>query len=581
MSSQPVQHERQESKPSQNCLDYSVVRGGIQEGLLMLTLPVQFASANPATTLPALARGMTVQHGGMQWICVFPIDQYWFAVPVDGGKLEAQWYGQSDERSELRRSDAEVEAIAHCLRQATPTQAERAQLSDAISTGISAVDVLAPVGRGQSMLICGGSASGKSTLACDIIEKLLALNSFDKVIRFSKDLSASPSDVVADDRPEAIGHAERRGYAEISVVAGTDTTSASCLLGPFLSAIAAAESSRDAGGHAVLVLDTLAPMVDSWDLGLRWAEASRGCSLEQESISGQRRSFFSNIFERAANLKCGGSLTLLGLVDTDAFTAVGPSVDAMSLDRAASKLQGCYVLADFAGRKESDLERIKRLEERGVSLTDKTLAAIGIAPPAHRMQKSEHSVAMRELQSLSDGQIVLDQAMAKTGAFPAVVPGTTFSRFGLGSTNPQPGAASVQRDVRPTALQGVAAHLRMELALENDARFREVGSDADVAQSTRMEAVKATLLQGRHTHLQTEEMVALLLAACSGAFDRLPHEKAVASLRGGSSSPFIQYLNSSAPLLLQRLKGDDRIPKELASELDVSIRCFVALQAAS
>lgn len=227
------------------------------------------------------------------------------------------------------------------------------------------------------------------------------------------------------------------------------------------------------------------------------------------------------------------------------------------------------------------MERIKRLEERGVSLTDKTLAAIGIAPPAHRMQKSEHSVAMRELQSLSDGQIVLDQAMAKTGAFPAVVPGTTFSRFGLGSTNPQPGAASVQRDVRPTALQGVAAHLRMELALENDARFREVGSDADVAQSTRMEAVKATLLQGRHTHLQTEEMVALLLAACSGAFDRLPHEKAVASLRGGSSSPFIQYLNSSAPLLLQRLKGDDRIPKELASELDVSIRCFVALQAAS
>jgi len=549
----------------------------------MLTLPVEFASANPATSLPALARGLAVSHGGMQWICVFQIDQYWFAVPLDGGKLEAQWHGQSGEGSELRRSDAELEAISHCLRQATPTQAERAQLSHAVSTGISAVDVLAPIGRGQSMLICGDTASGKSTLACDIIEKLLALNLFDKVIRFSKDLRASPLDVIADDRPEAIGHAERRGYGELSAVAGTDTTPASCFLGPFLSAVAAAESSRDAGGHAVLVLDTLAPMVDSWDLGVRWAEAARGCSLDPESISGQRRSFFSNIFERAANLRCGGSLTLLGLVDTDAFAAVGlPAIsDAISLDTAASKLHGCYTLSDFAGRKESDLERIKRLEERGVALTDKTLAAIGIASPARSTEKSQHSVAMRELQSLSDGQIVLDQGMAKAGAFPAVVPGTTFSRFGLGSTGSKAGAAPVQRDVRPTALQGVAAHLRMELALENDARFRELGSDADVAQSTRMAAVKATLLQGRHTHLQTEEMVALLLAACSGAFDRLPHEKAVASLRGGSSAPFIQYLHSSAPSLLQKLKGDDRISKAVASELDVSIRAFVALQAAS
>lgn len=202
-------------------------------------------------------------------------------------------------------------------------------------------------------------------------------------------------------------------------------------------------------------------------------------------------------------------------------------------------------------------------------------------------------MVMRELQSISDGQVVLDKAMADAGAFPTIVPGTTFSRFGLGSTESKtPGAAPVQRDVRPTALQAVAAHLRVELALEHDTRFRPpVGGaasantveamDADIAQSTRMEAVRAALLQPRHTHLQTEEMVALLLASCSGAFDSLPHEKVVASLQGGSQSPFLKHLHSAAPQVLRQLEAHVHVSADVARELEIAVRLFVALQSAS
>ena len=223
--------------------------------------------------------------------------------------------------------------------------------------------------------------------------------------------------------------------------------------------------------------------------------------------------------------------------------------------------QAAFALSDFDGRKATDIERIRRLHDRGVPLTHKTLTAIGIAPPSRAGKTSivHHSVMMRELQSLSDGQIVLDKGMAMTGSFPAVVPGTTFSRFGLGSTESTNGGRPVQRDVRPTALQTVSAHLRTEISIEHDTRFRppvEGGAssitveamDADIAQSTRMEAVKIALLQPRHSHLAIEEMVALLVAACSGAFDALPREKIIESLSGGSHAPFVVHLRNSVRL---------------------------------
>merc|ERR1712093_924419 len=126
-------------------------------------------------------------------------------------------------------------------------------------------------------------------------------------------------------------------------------------------------------------------MIDAWDLGVQWAEAESGSQLELESLSGQRRSFFANMFERAANLARGGSLTMLVLVDTPAFAAVGPSAVGSifsTLNDCANGGAESYNLSDFEGRKESELERIRRLLDRGVTLTDKTLEAIGISPPA-------------------------------------------------------------------------------------------------------------------------------------------------------------------------------------------------------
>lgn len=194
---------------------------------------------------------------------------------------------------------------------------------------------------------------------------------------------------------------------------------------------------------------------------------------------------------------------------------------------------------------------------------------------------------MRELQSLSDGQIVLDAKAAALGNFPALDPGATFSRFGLGSSNKSDEAEAGTptpdriRDVRSPALQAVAAHLRNNLALEREARFRPSGDTVDEAQSKHMEAVRAALLQPPRTPLQPEEMVALLLVACGGALNQLPPTDAETILRGGALSPLLKHLQEAAPNVLESIARDGVITTEIARELDIASRLFVALRKAS
>lgn len=580
---------------------FEVLRGSFQEGLLLLS-PAQGEAASSDISL---GRGSVVQHDGGSWVCALQIDRYWFAVPLAylpgrEGAWTLRWRGQIAESAAAAAArSADAEATVTCLLRPTPTQSEREQLRGGVSTGVVAVDVLAPLGRGQSLLICGPTGSGKSMLAADIIEQVLISSRFDKIVKFCGD----PCTPLVD-----MSLQRENCYAELAVVPTGDNGRCQTpgLLAPLLAAISSAEEVRDSGGHALLVLDTLAPLLETWQVALRWTEAERGAPLDPDVAGAQRRVFFANIFERASPLLSGGSLTLLALVESEAMDAIG-SRNKASVGAAAIPNQRAYDLADFAGRKESEVERIRVLSKRGIALTDAILSKIGITPPGHiaadaasSTPASEERAVMRELQSLSDGQVVLDLRRASAGHFPAIDAATTLSRFGLGSTgssepiNPAEAARAMaaMRDVRPPALQAVAAHLRTQLALEKEVRFRppppgeSTGSsgssslltDSDHALSRQMEVVQAALLQPLHSHLQTEEMVALLLATCSGALDVLPLDMACAAVRGGLRAPLLQYLHNTSPKVLEKIKGEPRVSESTARELDVAVRLFVALR---
>ncbi|CAK9086674.1 ATP synthase subunit alpha (ATP synthase F1 sector subunit alpha) (F-ATPase subunit alpha), partial [Durusdinium trenchii] len=219
----------------------------------------------------------------------------------------------------------------------------------------------------------------------------------------------------------------------------------------------------------------------------------------------------------------------------------------------------------------SELQRLEKLQERGIPLTEHSLKALGIAVPG---SKVDDGLAARELQSLADGQVVLDPSRSR---FPAIEPGASFSRFGLGSTS---GPEAKARDVRPPALQAVAAHLRTLLALESEARFRPAEQEVDRHQTRQMECVAAALRQPADAPLLWQEMTALLLAASSGALDTLPLDEAMDSLAGGSRSPLLLHLRDAAPGALQKITEEAQPSQSTIRELEVALRLFVKLKEA-
>eukprot|EP00929_Paragymnodinium_shiwhaense_P078772 TRINITY_DN40859_c0_g1_i2.p1 TRINITY_DN40859_c0_g1~~TRINITY_DN40859_c0_g1_i2.p1 ORF type:complete len:615 (+),score=138.74 TRINITY_DN40859_c0_g1_i2:80-1924(+) len=520
---------------------YAVQRRG--DGCLLLK----------AATSTSLKRGRLVTEGGVAHVCLLEVDKYWYALALDADSTAAQ-----------------------CLQRPTPTQAERARLAEYVSSGVAAVDTLAPIGLGQSMLICGPVGSGKTVLAREIIENSLEAGRFARIVRVSTD---------------ALGTSAMEGETGTLVEEHEAST-----LQDLLAALNSAEVLREQGNDTLVVLDTAQPFIKAWDDAVEMAKAAReGAPLDKDLLQAQRRNYFSGLTERAAYMLDGGSLTLLVIVDTDAMAAMFTSGVASAA--AQSGGDTVYTLADFDGRSEKELKRLRDLADRNISLTMQTLTKLGIQAPGGEVDddRVDASACARELQSLSDGQIVLDLQAAQARQFPAVEPGASFSRFGLGRSKADtaaaegPGAAAERRDVRPPALQAVAAHLRMQVALEREVHFRPPSGDAakspqagaDGALSTRMAIVRAALLQTARARMTHEEITAVLLACCSGALDALPEAEAAKLVRGGKESALLSHLREAVPGVLATLKAGGKLEGSLAKELDVSVRLFVALRKAA
>lgn len=128
------------------------------------------------------------------------------------------------------------------------------------------------------------------------------------------------------------------------------------------------------------------------------------------------------------------------------------------------------------------------------------------------------------LISISDGQVVLSERLARKGILPPVAVGLSVSRVG--------GRAQA------AALRRVAADIRVDFAqfeeLEAFARFAARLDDASRQVLRRGRRVRAVLQQGALEPLRPEAQLLALAAVAGGVLDRIPGEKlaaAVAELR--------------------------------------------------
>lgn len=192
-----------------------------------------------------------------------------------------------------------------------PGVIDRKSVHEPLLTGITAIDAMIPIGRGQRELILGDRQTGKSAIAIDTM------------INQTKQKTGVINVYVAIGQKNArvarlIDRLKREGVMEQSIIVATSASDPASLqyLAPY-AGCAIGEWFRDNGKHALIIYDDLS----------KHAVAYRQMSLllrrppGREAYPGDVFYLHSRLLERAAKLsdKLGaGSLTALPIIETQA-----------------------------------------------------------------------------------------------------------------------------------------------------------------------------------------------------------------------------------------------------------------------
>lgn len=190
------------------------------------------------------------------------------------------------------------------VEQPAPAIMERAPVTVPLQTGIKVIDALFPIGRGQREVIVGDRQTGKTAIAVDTI-----INQTD--VRCIYCSIGQRSSAVA----RLLGDFQDYGVMDHTtvVVATGDAVPGLQFLAPY-AATAIAEYFMAQGEDVLIVYDDLT----------RHARAYRELSLllrrppGREAYPGDIFYIHSRLLERATNLKQGGSLTALPIIETQA-----------------------------------------------------------------------------------------------------------------------------------------------------------------------------------------------------------------------------------------------------------------------
>ncbi|MDE2000997.1 MAG: F0F1 ATP synthase subunit alpha [Patescibacteria group bacterium] len=198
---------------------------------------------------------------------------------------------------------------AQVFRQA-PQIIDRKPVATPLSAGVSTVDTMLSIGRGQRELLIGDRKLGKSTLAVDmILNQKNAKPPVYCVYVLCGQQTARIRDIVATFK-------ERHAMAYTVVVAAPpDSSFAEQYLAPFVGC-AIGEHFRDQGKDALVVYDDLTKHAKIYrDISLLLNRAPG-----REAYPGEIFSLHAGLLERAAQVsdeQGGGSLTALPIIETE------------------------------------------------------------------------------------------------------------------------------------------------------------------------------------------------------------------------------------------------------------------------
>mmetsp|Transcript_10631 Transcript_10631/g.12146 ORF Transcript_10631/g.12146 Transcript_10631/m.12146 type:complete len:688 (+) Transcript_10631:144-2207(+) len=387
--------------------------------------------------------------------------------------------------------------------QVQPRDLDRTMIDKCWLTANPAVDMLAPIGQGQSMLIVDGELGRKRGFIYDIAQG----------IHINRKGEHLQSVFVVEDKTNLEEVLKGDEMLRSSVVVYPDRNStdleANKLLATFIGC-SLAEMYRDSGRNSLLVLPEFVLFHNVWRRGQRLAAAyveKQRNTIPEALFSpgadrGDVRKFYSSLVQRAAKLneKNGnGSMTMLQALGDKSFS-IEDTEKVENKVEIDNKEQKEYSLTDFENPLEfglADLARIQALVDRGISLTLENLEKIGIQQPGYRIANDHTATAnsvvlntdekkkywglvgplqtvsslrqhSEELKSLSDGHLCVQRPVSKRLSIDirdtqealshfAIDPRNSLTRIGIGTN------INDIRDTRPVALRKAIGGLRLHL----------------------------------------------------------------------------------------------------------------------
>lgn len=195
------------------------------------------------------------------------------------------------------------------LEKAAPGVIERQSVKEPLATGLTAIDALVPIGRGQRELIIGDRGLGKTAVALDAI-----INQKDSdVVCIYVAVGQKQSKVA-----QFVARLEKEGALDRTIVVSASAAEVAALqyIAPYAGA-ALGEYFMESGKHALVIFDDLTKHA--------WAYRQLSLLLKRpsgrEAYPGDIFYLHSRLLERAAKLSDrhgGGSLTALPIVETQA-----------------------------------------------------------------------------------------------------------------------------------------------------------------------------------------------------------------------------------------------------------------------
>lgn len=192
---------------------------------------------------------------------------------------------------------------------------ERSPVNESLETGILAIDVLVPIGKGQRELIIGNRSTGKSSIAIDAI---LHQKGKDVVCVYVS-IGQRQANLV-----RLVSMLEEKGALEYCVIVSAEAGDAvlNQYLAPYVGCTIA-EYFRDQGRDVLIVYDDLS----NHAIAFREMSLLLRRSPGREAYPGDVFYLHSRLLERAGKLVNGGSITALPIVQVqgDDITAYIPT----------------------------------------------------------------------------------------------------------------------------------------------------------------------------------------------------------------------------------------------------------------